>query len=131
MSSDAGLQGGHGSAVKQVEFAGPQSTQVPDSHMNAAVKSARAVFWKAPLASVNAAVKTEDSADIAMMVTKTDSAAGSVCLKGGTIHHICFFRTDHTVPSNFGRSSKDSVLQYEGKFSFTGSRRAPDTVRPV
>ena len=110
--------------------AGPQSTQVPDVKERSQ-EEARSILESAGF-KVNAAVKTEDSADIAKdMVTKTDPAAGQSVPKGTTNHHICFFRHDHRT-EQFGRQSKDSVLQqYEASSASLWSRRAPIRWRPV
>ena len=82
--------------------AGPQSTQVPDVKERSQ-KEARNILESAGF-KVNAAVKTEDSADIAKdMVTKTESCRRSVGSQGHHHHHICFFRHDHRT-EQFGRS---------------------------
>ena len=109
--------------------AGPQSTQVPDvdrTQQESAQHSGSAGF------KVNAAVKTEDSADIAKdMVTKTDPAAGQSVPKGTTIT-IYVSSGMTTVPSNLVGQSKDSVLQqYEASSASLWSRRAPIRWRPV
>ena len=107
--------------------AGPQSTQVPDVKERSQ-EEARSILESAGF-KVNAAVKTEDSADIAKdMVTKTDPAAGQSVPKGTTIT-IYVSSGMTTVPSNLVGQSKDSVLQqYEGKFSFTVEQESSDTV---
>ena len=127
MSPDAGSKVAKGSAVKVWFSAGPQSTQVPDVKERSQ-EEARSILESAGF-KVNAAVKTEDSADIAKdMVTKTDPAAGQSVPKGTTIT-IYVSSGMTTVPSNLVGQSKDSVLQqYEGKFSFTVEQESSDTV---
>ena len=63
MSPDAGSKVAKGSAVKVWFSAGPQSTQVPDVKERSQ-EEARSILESAGF-KVNAAVKTEDSADIA------------------------------------------------------------------
>lgn len=127
MSPDAGSKVAKGSAVKVWFSAGPQSTQVPDVKERSQ-EEARSILESAGF-KVNAAVKTEDSADIAKdMVTKTDPAAGQSVPKGTTIT-IYVSSGMTTVPSNLVGQSKDSVLQqYEGRFSFTVEQESSDTV---